>query len=106
MATKGAVTIKPFDDLVEKHYREHPEEIDEFVTIIFEDYFKDNDLQALLSSLRIVSRAVGNITQIAEQTGKSRRGLQKALSSNGNPEFGTVLAILQSLGYKLMPQKI
>jgi DNA-binding phage protein len=36
----------------------------------------------------------------------TRRGLQKALSSNGNPRLENVNSIMKALGYCLMPQKI
>jgi probable addiction module antidote protein len=39
--------------------------------------------------------------EIARQTGLGRESLYKALSPEGNPEFATVLKVLQSLGLKL-----
>jgi probable addiction module antidote protein len=38
---------------------------------------------------------------LAGQTGLSREGLYKALSSAGNPEFGTILRVLNALGLQL-----
>jgi DNA-binding phage protein len=32
--------------------------------------------------------------------------LQKALSENGNPQFSSVNAILNAMGYRLTPQKL
>ncbi|MEW6039627.1 MAG: hypothetical protein AB1648_15500 [Pseudomonadota bacterium] len=32
--------------------------------------------------------------------------MQKALSENGNPQFGSVNAILHAMGYRLTPQKL
>jgi DNA-binding phage protein len=32
--------------------------------------------------------------------------LQKALSENGNPQFGSVNAIMHAMGYRLTPQKL
>ena len=55
----------------------------------------------------IVIRALGNIarargmTQIARQTGLGRESLYKALSPEGNPEFATVLKVVQALGIRL-----
>ncbi len=37
-----------------------------------------------------------------EETGLSRKGIQKALSEDGNPE----LAIIHAMGYRLSPQKL
>jgi DNA-binding phage protein len=36
----------------------------------------------------------------------SRKGVQKVLSEQGNPEFASVNAILHAMGYRLMPQRI
>ncbi|MEH1932116.1 helix-turn-helix domain-containing transcriptional regulator [Nostoc sp.] len=58
----------------------------------------------MLASLRVVARVRG-ISEIA-QTGMTRRGLQKALSSNGNPRLENVNSIMKALGYCLTPQKI
>lgn len=41
------------------------------------------------------------MTQIARETGLGRESLYKALSIEGNPEFATVLKVLQSLGLRL-----
>jgi probable addiction module antidote protein len=96
---------RTFEEVKEDYFHRHPEEIDEFVTVIFEEYAKDGDTGALLASLRTVSRVKG-ITAIAEETGISRNGIQKALSETGNPEFASVNAILHAIGYSLVPQRI
>jgi probable addiction module antidote protein len=38
---------------------------------------------------------------VARDTGLGRESLYKALSDRGNPEFGTVLKVLHSLGLRL-----
>jgi len=47
-----------------------------------------------------VARAKG-MTEIARETGLGRESLYKALSPEGNPEFGTVQKVVRSLGLKL-----
>ena len=96
---------RKFGEMTEAYYREHPEEIDEFLQITFEEYAKDQDTGALLSALRIISRAKG-ISAMAEDTGMTRQGLQKALSVNGNPRLENINAIMHSLGYRLAPEKL
>jgi probable addiction module antidote protein len=44
------------------------------------------------------------MSQIAKDTGLSRESLYKALGSEGNPEFATILKVLQALGLKLSIQ--
>jgi probable addiction module antidote protein len=58
-----------------------------------------------LASLRVVGRVKG-VSHLAEVSGLSRQGVQKALSENGNPQFGSVNAILHAMGYRLTPQKL
>jgi probable addiction module antidote protein len=41
------------------------------------------------------------MSQIAQASGLSRESLYKSLSAEGNPEFGTVLRVIQALGLKL-----
>ncbi len=96
---------RKFDEYKEEYFRQHPEEIDDFITIIFEEYAQDGDTASLLTSLRTISRVKG-VSGIAEETGISRNGVQKALSENGNPRFESVNAIIHAMGYSLMPQKI
>ncbi|MFH0996813.1 MAG: addiction module antidote protein [Pseudomonadota bacterium] len=96
---------RTFTDLETDYFRDRPEEIDDYITILFEEYAKDGDTGALLSSLRVLSRVKG-VTKIAEEAGMSRKGVQKALSKAGNPEFASVNSIIHAMGYRLAPQKI
>lgn len=96
---------RTFGTLEEGYLRDHPEEVDDYITILFDEYAQSGDTAALLSSLRIVSRVKG-VTRIADAAGMSRKGVQKALSENGNPEFSSVNAIMHAMGYRLSPQKL
>ena len=96
---------RTIDDITEEYLRNRPDEIDEFITIIFDEYAQDGDIATLLSCLRVVSRVKG-VSFIAENSGMSRKGVQKALSEDGNPRFESVNAILHAMGYSLAPQKL
>ena len=98
-------TYSTLDDTIITYFNEHPEEIDDFVTEIFEDYAEDGDTAVLLSSLRIIARVEG-VSSIAERVKMSRQGVQKALSANGNPRLDSFSAIVQAMGYRLMPQPV
>lgn len=52
------------------------------------------------AALNDVARAKG-MSQLARDTGLTREGLYKALSSSGNPEFSTVLKVIKALGLTL-----
>jgi len=96
---------RSFSEATENYYLENPEEIEDFLKITFEEYAQDNDMGALLSALRIVSRAKG-ISAIAKEIGITRQGLQKALSTKGNPRLESITSIMQALGYRLVPEKL
>jgi probable addiction module antidote protein len=92
-------------EIEEDYLRNHPDEVDDYVSVLFDEYAESGDTASLLSSLRVVSRVKG-VSRIAEVSGLSRKGLQKALSEDGNPQFSSVNAIMQAMGYRLMPQKL
>src|SRR6266536_5372008 len=96
---------RTIDDITAEYLRDHPDEVDDYITELFEEYAQDGDIAALLSSLRVVIRVKG-VSSIAETSGLSRKGVQKALSEEGNPRFESVNAILHAMGYWLAPQKL
>ena len=60
----------------------------------------EGDAALFTAALGDVARAKG-MTEIARKTGLGRESLYKALSPDGNPEFATVLKVVESLGLKL-----
>ncbi len=97
--------LRTLDEFTEGYFRDHPDEIDDYLTEIFQEYAEDNDTGALLASLRVIARVRG-VSAIAEMSGMTRQGLQKALSDDGNPRLGNVTSIMKAMGYRLMPQKL
>jgi len=89
----------------EEYFTKHPEEIEDFLIESFAEYAKDGDNAALLSQLRVIARVKG-ISAIADKIGMTRQGLQKALSSKGNPRLDNINAIMQAMGYHLVPKKL
>jgi probable addiction module antidote protein len=75
---------------------ETPEEIAAYLT----KPFAGGNTFSIVSALRIVARAHG-MEELAESLRMSRSGLYKALGSEGNPSFATVLQLLNSLGLEL-----
>jgi probable addiction module antidote protein len=92
-------------EIAEEYFRNHPEEVDDFVSILFEEYAQDGDTAALLSALRVVCRVKG-VSLVAETSGLSRKGVQKVLSEDDHPKFESVNAIMHAMGYRLAPQKL
>lgn len=58
------------------------------------------DGSLIRTALGSIARAKG-MSQLARDTGISREGLYRALSADGNPEFGTVMKVIRALGVKL-----
>ena len=98
-------TYKTLDESEEAYYRNHPDEIDEYLSTAFEEYAKDGCTAALLSQLRMIARVKG-VTALSQETGITRNGIQKALSENGNPRFESINAIMNAMGYRLTPQRL
>ena len=96
---------RTINEVEEQYLRDHPEEMDDYVTVLFDEYAESGDTSALLSSLRVVGRVKG-VSKIAEVSGLSRKGVQKALSENGNPKFSSINVIMNAIGYRLSPQKL
>jgi probable addiction module antidote protein len=60
----------------------------------------DGEPALIIHALGNIARARG-MSQIARRTGLRRESLYKALSPEGNPEFATVLKVVQALGIQL-----
>lgn len=74
------------------------EEIQAYLEVCFAE--AGDDPAFLLHALGVVARAK-NMSQLARDTGLTREGLYKALSSEGNPSFATVAKVTKALGFKL-----
>ncbi len=61
---------------------------------------EDGDVKLIAAVLGDITRARG-MTRVAEETGLGRESMYKALSSEGNPEFATILKVTQALGFRL-----
>ena len=81
------------------------EEVDDYIAVLFDEYAESGDTAALMTSLRVVS-CVKGVSLIAETSGLTRKDVQKALSENGTPQFGSVNAIMHAMGYRLTSQKL
>ena len=55
-------------------------------------------------ALGVIARARG-MTQIARDANLGRESLYKALSPDGNPEFSTIMKVVQALGLRLRIEK-
>lgn len=79
-------------------YLDTPEEMAAYLEAAMEE--ADGDAAFIARALGDIARAKG-MTQIARESGLSRESLYKALSGDRNPEFGTILKVINALGLKL-----
>lgn len=76
---------------------ETEEDMRTYFNICVEDDPGDGSL--IRRALGDIARAKG-MTQLAKDTGLAREGLYKALSTEGNPEFTTIMKVVTALGLK------
>jgi probable addiction module antidote protein len=71
-----------------------------------EEALETDDSAFIAKALGTIARARG-MSQIAKKAGLSRESLYKSLSKEGNPEFDTVIRVMQALGlrFSVTPQR-
>ena len=73
---------------------------EEDMAAYLEAALEEGDSTLIAAALGDIARAKG-MTQVARDAGLSRESLYKALSPSGNPEFSTILKVVQALGLQL-----
>jgi len=64
-----------------------------------QEALETNDPAFIAHALGTIARARG-MSRIAKRAGLSRESLYKALSTGGNPGFGTIIRVMRALGLK------
>ena len=67
-------------------------ENDEMIAGYLSDALETRDPAFIADAIGVVERAKG-MKRVAEDAGVSRESLYRALSADGNPEFGTILKV-------------
>ena len=78
-----------------EHLRDE-EDMAMYLSVVLED----GDLPLIMAALGDIARAK-KMASVAQASGLARESLYKSLSSNGNPEFSTVLKVVRALGLRL-----
>lgn len=78
---------------------------DEDMIAYLDAALEDGDPSLIVAVLGDIARAKG-MTQIARDAGLGRESLYKALSPTGNPEFATILKVVQALGLQFHVQTV
>jgi probable addiction module antidote protein len=87
-----AAKTKPFDPA---QYLDTPGAIAAYMT----EALETGDPSFVADALGVIARARG-MSEVAREAGVSRESLYRALSADGNPEFGTVMRVAQALGLR------
>lgn len=90
--TKKKIKTSPYDSA---EYLSSREAINAYM----EEALETHDPAFIAKALGTIARARG-MSRIAKKAGLSRESLYKALSTEGNPEFGTIIRVMQALGLK------
>jgi probable addiction module antidote protein len=91
--TKSKIKTKRWDPV---DHLDNPADMAAYLEAALED----GDPKLITAVLGDIARARG-VAKIAKEAGVGRESLYKALSVEGNPEFATVLKVVQALGLKL-----
>ena len=75
------------------------EDIKEWISIGFEEFLLDNDLNALVKALEYAVRAKDSILGMSKKTGISRSNLYAIFNGKQQPQLSTALKIIKELGY-------
>ncbi len=75
-------------------------ETEEDMAAYLDAALEDGDSALVVAVLGDIARSKG-MSQIARDAGLGRESLYKALSTNGNPEFATILKVVRALGLQL-----
>ena len=75
-------------------------QLDEDMAAYLEAALEEGDASLFAAALGDIARAKG-MSQLARETGLGRESLYKALSPTGNPEFATILRVVNALGLQL-----
>jgi probable addiction module antidote protein len=71
----------------------------EAINAYMEEALETDDPAFIAKALGTIARVRG-MSRIAKKAGLSRESLYKALSTDGNPEFGTIIRVMHALGLK------
>lgn len=100
MEVKSMKNTGKFNEYILKDFKTD-EDIKEWINIGFEEFSKDNDLDAFVKALEYAVRAKDSILGMSKKTGISRSNLYAIFNGEQQPQLSTALKIIKELGYTL-----
>jgi len=89
---------KPYEESLLKSLQD-PNEAAEYLNASLEEAMETDDIQLFLLALKDIAKAKG-MSRVAGLAKLNRESMYKMLSRHGNPEFGSLWNLLNSLGLK------
>ena len=102
MDDKQAKKDRSHDEAMAETFRNDPAYARKFLNSILED----GEQGELLIALRQLTKAFGGVQSVAEKAHLNPTQLYRTLSEKGNPELGTLTAILSVMGMRLAVERI
>jgi probable addiction module antidote protein len=94
--------MRSHEDATIERFQKDPALAAEYLDAILQD----GDEGELLQALQRLSKAFGGVGEIANRAELNAKSLYRALSSQGNPEMKTLVAILKAMGMRLSVKPI
>ncbi len=85
-----------FDEILMEQLQD-PEYARVYVDVAIEEYNKDNDMEALLSTIRHITKAHSGLDKLADKVQLDLQGLYKILSGKERSKLGISKEILHDL---------
>ena len=57
--------LRTLNEVTEQYFRDHPEEINDYLMEIFQEFAQDSDTEALLASLFFLSKNVKHLSELS-----------------------------------------
>lgn len=92
---------RTINEVEEEYLRNHPDEIDDYINILLDEYAESGDITSLISSLHLVSRIKG--IKISDLSYKNADNIS---FDEANTQLQNINKILQAMGYRLVAQKL
>ena len=90
----------PLDEIRLERLKD-PKRAEFAIKLALQEFEKDNNVECLLDTLRLVAQAQGGLAALARRAAVSRQALHEALSPAGNPRLRTFQSVLDGLGLRM-----
>ena len=98
-----------YTDMLVNMFEKDKAFLDNFISVAFEEYNNDENIENLVMALKCITEAKGGIAALVEKTGLSRQTIYNTFSLKTSPNLSSFNKILNALGFefKVVPiQKV